>query len=126
MSVKLKFFSSLVLFSAIFFLVGYLLFSTVLEEFFLPVFYLLLLYFFIITLAGSLVMLKNWQGALSNISIRYLILRWVKVFLHLIFIIIYLLNNRDNAPEFILTFLSVYIIYSVYDVYIMSFYMKKK
>jgi hypothetical protein len=126
MSFKIRFFQSLLMFSALVFLAGYLLFSTILKEFFAPVFYALIFYFMLLTLAGRLVLVKGDFEVPGNFNMRYFIVRWIKVFIHMIFIMVYLFIDRDNAPAFVLTFLAIYIIYSVFDVYTLSYYLKKK
>jgi hypothetical protein len=122
---KIKFFYSLIMFSALVFLMGYLLFSTLLKEYFLPVFYLLVFYFMLLTIAGRLVLIRGDRGIAGNFNVRYFFIRWMKVFCHLVFIIVYLFNDRENIPAFVLTFLGCYVLYSFFDVYTLSFYLKK-
>jgi hypothetical protein len=126
MPAKTKFASSLLLFSAIVYLSGIILFSFPLREYFLPVFYILVFYFMLLTLAGRLVMENTNVRSPAGFNTRYFLVRWVKVMLHLIFIIIYLLNDRDNILSFVLTFMTCYILYSIFDAYTLSIYLKKK
>ncbi|MFO7924618.1 MAG: hypothetical protein R6U58_13100 [Bacteroidales bacterium] len=125
MSVKFRFFYSLILFSAVLFMAGYLLFSTLLSDYFLPVFYFLVFYFMVLTFAGRLVVMKSNPGKPEGFNTRYFLVRWAKVFLHLVFIIVYLLNARDNILPFVLTFMTGYILFSVFDIYTLGFYLKK-
>lgn len=126
MPVKTKFASSLIQFSAIVYLTGILLFSFPLREYFLPVFYILVFYFMLLTLAGRLVLENTSLRNPAGFNARYFLVRWAKVMLHLIFIIIYLLNDRDNILSFVLTFMACYILYSLFDAYTLSIYLKKK
>lgn len=126
MPVKTKFASSLIQFSAIVYLTGILLFSFPLREYFLPVFYILIFYFMLLTLAGRLVLENINLSNPAGFNARYFLVRWAKVMLHLIFIIIYLLNDRDNILSFVLTFMACYILYSLFDAYTLSIYLKKK
>ncbi len=126
MSVKIKFFYSLIIFSALMLLSGYLFFSTVLKDYFLPVFYLLVFYFMLLTLSGRLVLMKSNPDKPGDFNTRYFLVRWMKVIMHLLFIVGYLLTDRENIPAFIITFLSCYIIYSVFDISTLSIYLKKK
>lgn len=125
MSIKIKFIISLTLFSALIFILGCLTFSLLLKNYFLPVFYLFVFYFMILTLAGRLVLFNTNLDNPGNFNIRYFTVRWIKVLLHFIFIVAYLINNRDNILAFILTFLACYLLYSLYDIYTLSFYLKK-
>jgi hypothetical protein len=126
MSIKLRFLYWLILFSLLVFILVFFLFTAILNEKFLPVFYIVFPYFFVLTYAGRLLLIDEEKGLTSNFNMRYFFVRWVKLFLHLIFIVIYLFNDSENVPAFILTFLGIYIFYSVFDVYTLSVYLQKK
>jgi hypothetical protein len=126
MSAKLRFINSLLLFSALVFLMGYVIFSFFLREYFLPVFFIILFYFILLTFAGRVIILSGSTEAPGNFNIRYFMVRWIKVLLHLTFIIIYLLIERENVFAFILTFMTIYILYSLFDIYTLGIYLKKK
>jgi hypothetical protein len=126
MPVIVKFFRSLLLLTALVYLTGFLLFSTVLSDHFLPVFYFLGLYFMLLTIGGRLLMLKSDMNKPGSFNARYFLVRWVKVLLHMVFIVVYILNDRENILAFILVFLAGYLLYSVYDIYTLNSYVKKK
>ena len=126
MSVKIKFFNSLILFSALVLLSGYILFSTLLKDYFLPVFYFFVFYFMLLTLSGRLFLINSNPDKPGDFNIRYFLVRWMKVIIHLIFIVVYLLTDRENIPAFIITFMTCYLIFSVFDIYTLSIYLKKK
>jgi hypothetical protein len=126
MAINLKFLYWLTLFSILVFILVFFLFTAILNEKFLPVFYFLFLYFFILTFASRLFLIKDEKGITANFNMRYFFVRWIKVFIHLIFIVIYLFNDGENVPAFILTFLGIYIFYSVFDAYTLSVYLQKK
>lgn len=126
MSELYRFISSLLLFSAVVFILGFIFFSTILSDFFQPVFYLLLVYFIILSAGGRIILLKSNISKLRDFNMRYFLVRWAKVFFHMAFIIIYLFNFRDNVLAFILTFLACYILFSVFDIYTLNNYLKKR
>jgi hypothetical protein len=126
MSIKLRFLYWLILFSLLVFILVFFLFTAILSEKFLPVFYIVFPYFFVLTYAGRLLLIDEEKGLTANFNMRYFFVRWIKLFLHLIFIVIYLFNDSENIPAFILTFLGIYIFYSVFDVYTLSVYLQKK
>ena len=126
MSVKIKFFYSLIVFSALMLLSGYILFSTLLKDYFLPVFYLFVFYFMLLTLSGRLFLINSNPDKPGDFTTRYFLVRWMKVIMHLLFIVVYLLTDRENIPAFIFTFLTCYILFSVFDIYTLSIYLKKK
>lgn len=125
MFLKMKFPVNLLLFSFSVFLAGILLFSTVLSEFFLPVFYLLMLYFPVLSIAGRLLLTIPQLRKPGDFNTRFFLVRWIKVLLHLVFIMVYIVNYRENALAFVLTFLTFYILFSAFDLYNLSSGMKK-
>lgn len=125
MKTDIRFIYWLILFSVLVFLTGYLLFNTLLKDYFLDVFYLFVFYFMLLTLAGRFIISKSEPGKPSSFNTRYFLVRWVKVLIHLILIIVYALNNRENVLSFVLVFMACYIMYSVFDIYSLNFYLKK-
>lgn len=126
MTARIRFFNSLLLFSALVFLTGVILFSTFLSDYFLPIFYLFIFYFFLLTIAGRLFVVQSNPEKPGDFNTRYFIVRWAKVLLHLIFIVVYITNDRENILPFIMVFLACYVLFSVFDIYTLSFSMKKK
>ncbi len=126
MSELYRFISALLLFSAVVFIIGFILFSTVFSDYFQPVFYFLIIYFIILSAGGRFILLKGKINKPANFNMRYFMVRWGKVLLHMTFIIIYLFNHRENVLAFILTFLAYYVVFSVFDIYTLNNYLKKK
>ncbi len=126
MPVIVSFFRSLLLLTALIYLTGFFLFSTVLNDHFMTVFYFLGLYFMLLSIAGRLIMVKSDMKKPGSFNVRYFLVRWVKVMLHMAFIVIYIVNDRENILAFILVFLACYLVYSVYDIYTLNSYVKKK
>lgn len=120
-----KFVRSLILFSALIWIIGFLLFSTVLSDYFLPVFYFLAFYFLLLTFAGQIIIYKSDMEKTGDFNSRYFMVRWGKVMLHLIFLVVYLLNDRDNIFPFVLVFMTCYLLYSTFDIYTLNYYLKK-
>ncbi len=120
------FLKSALLFSAIIYLTGFILFTTVLSDYYLPVFNLLIFYFLTLTVLGRLVVMSSDMNKPNDFNTRYFFVRWLKMLIHLAFIVVYLLLDRDNVFPFILVFLTCYLVYSVFDIYTLNVYLKKK
>jgi len=105
---------------------GMLFFKTFLSEHYLPVFwYLLLLYFFIHAISQSIIVLaENWRR--FNIGNVYLISFAVKFFSYLVFLVIYLVISESITMTFALSFFSLYLIYTVFDVRMKILFSKTK
>jgi hypothetical protein len=115
MSVNIKFFYSLIIFSALMLLSGYILFSTLLKDYFLPVFYLFIFYFMLLTLSGRLFLINSNPDKPGDFNTRYFLVRWMKVLLHLIFIVVYLLTTGKTFRRSFLPSLPA-IFYSLYSI----------
>jgi hypothetical protein len=120
-----KFARSLILFSALIWITGVFLFSTVLSDYFLPVFYFMAFYFLLLTFTGRIIIFKSDMKKTGDFNARYFVVRWGKVMLHLIFLVVYLLNDRDNIFPFIVVFMTGYFLYFVFDIYTLNYYLKK-
>jgi hypothetical protein len=120
-----KFARSLILFSALIWITGVFLFSTVLSDYFLPVFYFMAFYFLLLTFTGRIIIFKSDMKKPGDFNARYFMVRWGKVMLHLIFMVGYLLNDRDNIFPFIVVFMTGYLLYFTFDVYTLNYYLKK-
>jgi hypothetical protein len=120
------FLKSVLLFSAVIWLTGLLLFTTLLSDHYMPVFNLLLIYFLTLSVLGRMVVAGSNLNKPADFNNRYFFVRWLKMLFHLAFIIIYLLFERDNVLPFIVVFLTGYLLYSVFDIYSLNVYLKKK
>jgi hypothetical protein len=120
------FLKSILLFSAAIWLTGFLLFTLLLRDHYLPVFNLLIIYFLTLSVVGRLVVANSDMSKSADFNNRYFFVRWLKMLLHLSFIIVYLLYNRENIFQFIIVFLTGYLLYSVFDIYTLNDYLKKK
>jgi hypothetical protein len=120
------FMKTLLLFSAFIYIVGLLLFSTLLNDYFIRVFYFLGVYFILLSIGGRMLIAKSDMKKKADFNARYFLARWLKMLLHIIIIILYLLNDRENILTFVLTFMVIYLLYSIFDIYTLNHYLKKK
>ncbi len=120
------FLKSLLLYSALIYLAGFILFSTVLSEYYLPVFNILILYFSLLSVLGRILVAKSDMEKPGDFNNRYFLARWSKMLLHLVFIVVYLMNIRENLLAFVIVFMGCYLLYSIFDIYTLNVYLKKK
>jgi hypothetical protein len=116
MSIK-KIFKRILLFSCIILVLAYSLYFTVLEPFYLQVFPFLILFFIFSTLAIHAVLLKTGSGRPARFSAFFMGSITLKLFLYSIFMIIYILADRENAVVFLITFFILYLFYTVFETY---------
>jgi hypothetical protein len=122
----ITFLKSILLFSAAIWLTGLLLFTLLLRDHYLPVFNFLIIYFLTLSVLGRMVVANSDMSKPADFNNRYFFVRWLKMLLHLAFIIVYLLYNRENIFPFIIVFLTGYLLYSIFDIYKLNEYLKKK
>lgn len=114
MSVK-KIFIRIFLFSCIILILAYSLYFTLLKTFYLQIFPFLILFFILSTLAIHAVLLKTGSGRPARFSAFFMGSITLKLFLYSIFMIIYILADRENAVVFLVTFFILYLFYTVFE-----------
>ncbi|NOY37811.1 MAG: hypothetical protein GXO83_09565 [Chlorobi bacterium] len=94
------------------FVVGTILFSTVLKTYYLPVYLLLGIIFFIVTLLYSMILIRAIRKKPQRFIAWFMGVTTAKFLLYLMIMILYLLFYREHAIPFLLTFLILYFFYT--------------
>ena len=110
-----KYLLRLLIFTSIIAVLAFALYSTVLSEFYLPVFPYVLLFFVIVSLASHYVLIKAGQSRITKFSTSFMGATSFKLFLYLIFIVAYLLIDKSNALVFVLTFFALYLLFTAFE-----------
>ena len=77
----------------------------------------ILIFFFLLTLFTIIIVLKKPQGALEKkFIINYMITRLVKNLSMLVFLVLYLIFNKDDRWNFAGAFLVIYFLYSIFEI----------
>lgn len=103
--------------AAIITLIGYLLFITILEPYYRNVIPWLLVVVYLLTAAVHGFLLLTYRREPKRFITRYMIASGIKIALYLIFIIIYLILFPENAAIFLLSFLSFYFLFTLFEVF---------
>jgi hypothetical protein len=111
-----NFFKGLTIYSIIILAIGALLFATLFKAFFLPVFPFLLLFYYISTLALHRYMLKIAKSDVSKFSFKFMMLSFLKMFIYIIFGVLYIVIDEESAVVFLMVYLALYVAYAVYEV----------
>jgi phosphatidylglycerophosphate synthase len=102
------------------FLIGVVLYSTALKQFYfrsLPVFV------FVYLIATNLVhayFLKNANSKGSRFNSQYMAASFLKMFFYLIVAIVFVILNKEIAKPFLINFLVLYVIFTIFEVYEIS------
>ena len=111
-----KFLLRLILLALVVVVIGYVLFTGILEAYYLPVFPFLFLILLLITAMVHVVLLRAIEKMPGKFIRQFMTASGIKVIVYLLIIIVYLLIRRENATSFLLTFLAFYLIFTTFEV----------
>ena len=97
-------------------LVGWLVFSLVFLEYYLPVFPFLLLFFFVVTLAIHAYQLRLAKKDIGKFARSNMLITFLKLIVYSIVAVIYIALDKENAIPFVVALLLLYFIYSFVEV----------
>lgn len=97
--------------------IGYFLFTSVLEPYYRNIIPLLLVVIYLLTAGVHGFLLVTYRQEPQKFVRRYMIASAVKIVLYFLFIIIYLLVSPENAAIFLLSFLSFYFLFTLLEVF---------
>jgi len=114
-SAYLKFLQHLLIYSAILGAIAIILYL-ILPELITPVLPFLFLFFVAITLVSYYILLRSLKSKLSRFINTFLISTIVKLILYIGIMIVYVILNRSDAVRFMITFLILYLFYTIFEV----------
>ncbi|HNZ71024.1 MAG TPA: hypothetical protein PKJ43_00300, partial [Prolixibacteraceae bacterium] len=97
-----KFIKGLSYYTLIIFVVGAILFSTIFRSYFLLILPFVLLFYYISTLVLHKFMLRISQKDISRFSFKFMMLSLIKMFIYIIFGVIYIIIDEENAVTFLI------------------------
>jgi hypothetical protein len=108
----------------ILFITGFFLFITILKEYFSFSFPVLLLVIFLITILFHRYLIRSVGESNRKFPAKFLGATGIKMGLYMILIIIYVILDRENAVPFLLVFMIVYLIFTIFEVVSILDYLK--
>ncbi len=110
-----KYIIRLLIFSLLIAILAFALYATVLSRFYLPVMPWVLLFFVLISLATHYILIKAGESRITKFSTSFMGVTSIKLFLYLIFIVVYLINDKSNALVFVISFFILYLLFTVFE-----------
>ena len=110
-----KYLKKVLIFSILIGLIAFILYSTLLKEYYLPVFPYLFLFFILINISVHWFMMSAGKKRPATFSAYYMGTVSLKLFIYLIFLVIYVLADKKNAAVFIVSFFILYVLFSVFE-----------
>ena len=122
----LKYITRLLIFAAVLSLVVYGLFTTVLEQFYLPVFPYLIAFFVSISVLVHFILLKASNYRIAKFSTFFMGSVTLKLFMYIIFLVVYVLFDKENAVPFLITFFVLYLVFTIFETISLLIDLKEK
>ncbi len=111
-----KFGIRLVILSIIVFSISAIVFTQFLKEYYLQIFPYVLIFFVAITFINFVIIQKSSKHRISRFANSFMLSITLKLIIYSIFIAAYLFFNRENAIPFVIVFMCLYLIYTVFEI----------
>jgi hypothetical protein len=111
-----KFIKGLTVYTLVILAIGALFFLTVFKQYFLMILPFVLLFYYISTLILHHFMLIISKKDISKFSFKFMMLSLIKMFVYIIFGVLYIIVDEENAVTFLIVYLILYVAYAVYEV----------
>ena len=113
---KLPYATKVLLFSVIIGLLTFLVFNFALEEYYLNIFPYIIIFFLLIAIIFHTIIVRLSKRNIARFSSYYMLSTTVKLLTYIVFIVIYLLSNRQHAIPFVVYFFVLYVFYTAFEV----------
>jgi hypothetical protein len=107
---------NIVLITVILAIIGWLVFSQFIPQYYLPVFPFILLFFAVISVAIHAYQLQLAKKDMAKFTRSNMVVSFLKLFLYLAVAIIYIAVDTQNAKVFVVYFVLLYIVFTVFEV----------
>lgn len=111
-----KFIINIVLISVVLALTGWLIFSQFIPQYYLPVFPFIIVFFAVTSVAIHAYQLQLAKKDMAKFTRSNMIVTFLKLFLYSAVAIIYIAVDSQNARVFVINFVLLYIVYTVFEV----------
>ena len=108
------------------FILGTIVYSTFLEQYYLSILPFTVLFFYLVTNLVHSYLLKIAVKSGSRFTSQYMAVSFLKMFFYLAVAIVYALLNREYAKLFLGNFLLLYAIYTTFEVLQISKFVRQK
>lgn len=111
-----RYLKNVIVFGALLSLVAGVLSFTLPDKYFVPQVWLILVYFIVISAVFQLVLLQKQKGEPKKYVRAFMAGTTVRLFIHIIAILVFAFLNRDKAIPIIITFFSCYLLFTIFEV----------
>jgi hypothetical protein len=107
-------------------IIAFVLFQSVLEEYYLPVFWFLYGLITVFTAVFHFSILQVSDKNASKFSSKFMMVSGIKMIAYLILIVFYVFSYPEKARFFLISFFILYMLYTFFEVILIVNYFKKK
>lgn len=98
-----------------------LIFQWLFPQYATPALPFIVLFFFIITLLTLYIVLRNNDGQEGKRFVSaYMLSRTIKILSCLLFLILYMFLNREDAVKFAIAFMVIYFLFAIFEVFVLK------
>ncbi len=97
-------------------LVGWLVFSFIVPQYYIPVLPWLLLFFFVFTLIIHAYQLNLSKKDFGKFSRSNMLVTFLKLVIYSVFAVVYIANDRENALTFVIALFLIYMVFTFVEV----------
>jgi hypothetical protein len=121
-----RFIARTVALSAAIALVGWLVFSLFIPQYYLPVFPYALIFFLIVAISVHAYQLKLARTDMAKFTRSTMLVTFLKLVIYSVFAVVYIANDSENALIFVIALMVLYLVFSFAEVSEISRVSKKK
>lgn len=112
--------------TVIVFLLGGIVYSTILRSFYLPILPVMVIFFYVVTNLVHVYLLRIAGKSSLRFSSQYMAVSFIKMFFLLAVAVLFVILDRANAKVFVANFLLLYVAYTSFEVYEFSKVVRQK
>ena len=105
--------------------IGYFLFTVVFNPYYQVILPFVLLFIFLFTTVIHAILLMTARKEPKKLVNRFLMLTGLKMMIYLLIMIIYLVISKQDSAPFLLTFLIVYLVFTIFEISSILSYLKR-
>ncbi len=114
------------IFATILGLIAFILFQTLLKEYYLPVFWILFGIITVFTAVFHYSVLRVSEKETSKFTSKFMMVSGIKMIIYLVIIVYYAFSFPEKTRIFLISFFILYLLYTVFEVLSTVLHLKKK
>ena len=111
-----QYLKNVIVFTALLSLVAGVLSFTLPDDYFVPQVWMILVYFLLLSAVFQFILTQKQKGEPKKYIRAFLATTTIKLFIHMIVLIVFALVNRDAAVPIIITFFCCYLLFTIFEV----------